>query len=152
MTPKNENISPLQGNPFNIPPESNGAIDVFVVVTPIKPFDKHPSFTLFEMPYNSCNDIVMWRGEMGNSHTGDTIEQSHIPYNAPVPYPTMHNCVAKMCLWLHIADDKWCILGYLSDALWDSWDGSVRIWSRVRSHGIACSSSTDSKGCLSSLD
>ena len=29
---------------------------------------------------------------------------------------------------VHIAVTKWCIVGYLSNALWDLWNGSTRYW------------------------
>ena len=38
-----------------------------------------------------------------------------------VLYPTMHHFVT--CV--HISVTKWCIVGYLSDTLWDLWDGSI---------------------------
>ena len=49
----------------------------------------------------------------------------HKSHNAPVPYPTMHHFVTEMCTQVHICVTKWCIVGYLSDALWDLWDGSI---------------------------
>ena len=46
--------------------------------------------------------------------------------------PTMHHCHIPQCtiLWqkcacVHISVTKWCIVGYLSNALWDLWDRSV---------------------------
>ena len=45
--------------------------------------------------------------------------------NAPDPYPTMYHFVTEMCTYVHISDAKWCIMGYLSDALWDFLDGSI---------------------------
>ena len=49
------------------------------------------------------------------------IQKSH---NATYPYPTMHHFVTEMCTCAHFCY-KWCIVGYLSDAIWDLWDGSV---------------------------
>ena len=51
-----------------------------------------------------------------DKNTGtDLLHKSH---SAPVPYPTMHfYFVTKMCTHVHISDTKWCIVGYLSDAL-----------------------------------
>ena len=43
------------------------------------------------------------------------------------PGPISHNalfCKKKM----HIAVAIWCIVGYLSDALWQMWDGSINSW------------------------
>ena len=41
------------------------------------------------------------------------------------PYPTMHHFVTEMCTYVHISVAIWCIVGCLSDALWDLWDGSI---------------------------
>ena len=49
------------------------------------------------------------------------IDQSHKSLNAPVPYP--------QCTILKISVTKWCIVGYMSDALWDLWDGSIELCS-----------------------
>ena len=37
----------------------------------------------------------------------------------------MHHFVTEMCTCVHIYATEWCIEGYLSDALWDLWDGSI---------------------------
>ena len=50
---------------------------------------------------------------------------SHKSHTAPVPYPTMHHFVTEMCTCVHISVTKWCIVGYLSDALWDLWESSI---------------------------
>ena len=60
-----------------------------------------------------------------HSPNGMQIDQSHKPHNASVPYPIMHHFVTEMCTCVHISVTKWCILGYLSDALWNLWDGSI---------------------------
>ena len=58
-----------------------------------------------------------------------SIDPFHISHNAPVPYPIIHHFVAEMCTHVHISVTKGCIVGYLSDALWDLWNGSVKlIW------------------------
>ena len=36
----------------------------------------------------------------------------------------MHHLVTEMCTLVHISVTKWCIMGYLSGALWDLWEGS----------------------------
>ena len=74
-----------------------------------------------------------------------TIDQSHKSHNASVPYPTMQHFVTEMCTCVHISVTKWCIVGYLSDALWDLWDVSIgphyihfpaSLVSRVRSPAV----------------
>ena len=47
-------------------------------------------------------------------------------HNAPGMYPTMHYFATEMWTCVHIFVAKWCIMGYLPDALWDLWDGSIR--------------------------
>ena len=56
-----------------------------------------------------------------------SINQSHKPYNAPAPYPTMYHYVTEMCTYVHIFVTNWCIVGYFSDALCDLWDDSLVI-------------------------
>ena len=55
----------------------------------------------------------------------DPIGELHQSHNASVTYPTMHHFVTEKCTYVHISVTKWCIVGYLSDALWDLWDGSI---------------------------
>ena len=43
----------------------------------------------------------------------------------PVPYPIMHHFITEMCTSVHISVTKWCIVGYLSNELWDLWDGLI---------------------------
>ena len=52
------------------------------------------------------------------------IDMLHKCKNAPVSYRTMRHSVTEMCTCVHISVTKWCIVGYLSNALWDLWDGS----------------------------
>ena len=66
-----------------------------------------------KFPTNQCPDIQQ------------PIDPSHKSQNASVPYPTMQYFVTEMCTGVHISVTKWCIVGYLSDALWDLWDGSI---------------------------
>ena len=47
--------------------------------------------------------------------------------NAPFPYPTMHNFVTEMCPCGNISVTKCCIVGYMSNALWDWRDGSIHL-------------------------
>ena len=58
--------------------------------------------------------------------------QCHIPqYNGPIP----HNALLwkKLCTYEHISVTKWCIVGYLSNALLDLWD-----WSTGELWGVYC--------------
>ena len=49
------------------------------------------------------------------------------------PKPTMHHFVAEMCTCVHISVTKYCIVGYLCDALWDLWDGSIAsTWRKIK--------------------
>ena len=49
---------------------------------------------------------------------------SNKSHNASVPYQPMHHFVTEMCPCVDISVTKWCILGYLSNALWGLRDGS----------------------------
>ena len=52
------------------------------------------------------------------------IDLLHISHNASqVSCPTIHHFVTEMCTSVHISVTKRCIVGYLSDALWDLWNG-----------------------------
>ena len=53
------------------------------------------------------------------------IDPSHKSQNISVPYSIMQHFVTEMCTSVHISVTKWHIVGYLSDALWDLWDGSI---------------------------
>ena len=37
----------------------------------------------------------------------------------------MHHFVTEMCTCVHISVTEWRVVGCLSDALWDLWDGSI---------------------------
>ena len=58
------------------------------------------------------------------------------------PYPTMHHFVTEMCTCVNISVTKWCIVGYLSNALWDFLDGFIVVcnllseYPRFFSHGL----------------
>ena len=85
----------------------------------------HCLFYMIFMPSVSC---VLWTiVESTYVHGPFVVDQSHKSHNAPVPYPTMHHFLTEMCTCVHISVTKWCIVGYLSDALWDLWDGSIII-------------------------
>ena len=62
-----------------------------------------------------------------------SIDLIHKSDNATVPYPTMHHFVQEMCTHVDISATKWGIVGYLSNALWNSWDGSI-LWPVKASH------------------
>ena len=47
------------------------------------------------------------------------------------PILSTHRFVADMCTCVHISVTKWCIVGYLSNALWDLWDWSIH-WTLKR--------------------
>ena len=49
----------------------------------------------------------------------------HKSHNSPVPYLTMHHFVSELCTRVHISVRKWCIMGYLPDALQGLWDGLI---------------------------
>ena len=72
---------------------------------------------------------LLKRALMGQYHT----------HNAPIPYPTMHQFVTEMCTNVHISVTKWCIMGFLFDALWDLWDGYINL--STRSPPTSCSRS-----------
>ena len=61
-------------------------------------------------------------------HQTDTapIDLLHKSHNAPVQHPTVHHVVTEMCTHVHISVTTWCIVGYLSDALSDVWDGTIQ--------------------------
>ena len=47
----------------------------------------------------------------------------HHQHHPPGLYPTRHHFVTEMCTCAQISVTKLCIVGYLSDVLWDLWDG-----------------------------
>ena len=53
-----------------------------------------------------------------------SLDLLHKSHNAPVSYSTMHHSVTEMCTCVYISVTKWCIVGHLSNALRDLWDGS----------------------------
>ena len=57
----------------------------------------------------------------------------------------MHQPHISQCNWnvhasMHLSVTKWCIVGYLSDAFWDLWDGTIVIttkhWESPSSYGL----------------
>ena len=63
----------------------------------------------------------------GNTYMSQWITQSHKSHNAPMPSPSMLHFVIEMCTFVHTSVTKRCIVRYLSDALWDLWDGSITL-------------------------
>ena len=59
----------------------------------------------------------------------------------------MHHFVTEMCTGVHISVSKWCIVGYLSSAFWDLWDGSIK--ARVAQPSFSCSDHLLSQGIVS---
>ena len=64
-------------------------------------------------------------GKLRKNNKGSSISSDifHKSQNAPVPYPTMHHFVTKMCTRVHISVAKWCIVGHLFNTSWGLWDG-----------------------------
>ena len=83
------------------------------------------------MPHEGQFRHTTWLGNDENWPNSQIPQcTSPISHNAPVPYPTMSHFVTEMCTCVHISVSKWCIVGYLSDALWDLQDGT---WDHIAS-------------------
>ena len=108
------------------------------------PEDKASSVTMPQRKTIVSHDQNWWLSTPDFTvlhYSNETIEPSHKSHNAPVPNPTMHHFVTEMCTPVHISVTKWYIVGYLSDAFQDLWDGSIinngiPSWSPVISHLI----------------
>ena len=61
----------------------------------------------------------------GSMTLHDLLDPFHKYQNASVSYLTVQNFVTEMCTSVHISVTKWCIVGYVSDVLWDSGDRSI---------------------------
>ena len=74
-----------------------------------------------------CLWSVWWNWHFYNVYHAamNMLQKSH---NVHIPCPTMHPFVTEMCTCVHISVTTWCIVGCLSDALWDLWFGSIAIW------------------------
>ena len=57
-------------------------------------------------------------------HISALIDPSHKSHNALDKYPTMHQFVTEMCTHVHIPVTKWCIVGYVTGALWDLYNST----------------------------
>ena len=73
----------------------------------------------------NCQTMALLLNETWKTMHTLTIDLLHKSHNTSVPYPTMHHFVTEMCTCVHISVTKWCIVGYLYDALWDLWNGSI---------------------------
>ena len=62
-------------------------------------------------------------GDIDTTPTVDLLQKSHTA--PPGLYPTMRHVVTEMCTCVHISATIWRIVGYLSDALWDLWEGTI---------------------------
>ena len=85
------------------------------------------------------HDVIMstrYRGLSIWCHLS-SINPSHKSQNASVPYTTMQHFVTEIRTCVHISVTKWCIVGYLSDAFWDLWDGSIWISHKKRNHKMS---------------
>ena len=60
-----------------------------------------------------------WPSSMINMRHQASIDVIHKSHNAQALNPTMHHFVTEMCTCVHISVTKWCIVGKLSNALWD---------------------------------
>ena len=67
------------------------------------------------------NSSNVWEIIIDPAFTG-LVYLSHKSHNAPLPYPTAYPFVTEMRSCVHISGTKCCIVGYLSDALWDLFD------------------------------
>ena len=75
---------------------------------------------LKSIPWWKLNSISMFARFDRND------QPSHKSHNALGRCPIMRHIVTEMCTHVHISVTKWCIVGYLSNALWDLWDGRRR--------------------------
>ena len=44
--------------------------------------------------------------------SGSTLDRSHKSHNVSDKYPTKHQFVTEMCIYVHIAVTKWCLVGH----------------------------------------
>ena len=89
---------------------------IFFVAILNKLINKQLRCRRHDTPWRSCEfDVVVMIQSLI-----DLIHESH---NAPDPCPTMHHFVTEIFTCVHISVTKWCIVGCLSNALRDLWDG-----------------------------
>ena len=94
----------------------------------------------FREEWNLNNRYILW---------DDLIHKSH---NATVPYSTMHHFVTEISTCVHISVTKRCIVGHLSNALWDVWVGSIlHALCMMTSHKDQSVSNHQKLDCLSNI-
>ena len=71
----------------------------------------------------ALDSSCVWASAVNISH--ESIDPSHKSHNALDKYPKMHHFVTEMCTRVQISVTKWCIVGYLSNTLWDLWNRSI---------------------------
>ena len=61
------------------------------------------------------------------SHNAPFITETCTSHNALVTYPKMHrpHFETEMCTHVHISVTKWCIVGYVTSALWNLCNRSI---------------------------
>ena len=69
---------------------------------------------------------ICWcSGDAGSQEISNhEVDLLHKYQNATAIYPSMHHFVKGICTCVHISITKWCIVGYLTNALWELWDRS----------------------------
>ena len=111
-------------------------IDISSIITVLKLFNHASSIQCFAIFKNSTlrpwiqvlnNAVIMALSGLLSQVENyiDIIDLLHKSHNALVSYPTIYHFVTEMCTYVHISVTKWCIVVYLSDALWDLWDWSI---------------------------
>ena len=78
-------------------------------------------------------EASQWGTRLWSATTARSVAQ--IPQRASVRQSYFPQCTT---LFVHVSPTKWCIVGYLFEALWDVWDGSAgltrvydeKVWSR----------------------
>ena len=87
-------------------------------------WEKNPRCQLLHFCYQLCTPKGVHKTKpvvvsvSGTQMTCLVIDLLHKAHNAPIPYSTMHHLVTEMCTCMYISVAK-CIVGYLSNALWD---------------------------------
>ena len=95
--------------------------------TPSRSLWRHCIF--LRLACSPCN--IFSRNRQSNS-----TDLSYKSHNAPVPYFTIHHSVTEICTWLYSSVTKWCIVGYLSDAVWNLRDASMELQGSISQKGF----------------
>ena len=80
------------------------------------------------------NDAWAERCMCGNSSGIWPIDQFHKSHNALIPYPTIHDSEQKCA---HFSSE-WCIVGYVTGALWDLWDWFIQRSEAWQTYKLCC--------------